>query len=203
MDAQTINAIVLAGGLSQRMGQNKALLLWQHSSFLAHLIDCCAGFFGKVLLVVKDPALYQEFCGGGVSLVADLNPDRAAMVGVYSGLVYSDTPWNFVVAVDMPHWDRAQIRRMMFETHTASCDHCAPVGVLPVCQGRIHPLKGFYHRDILSTLTQTVDDKKYNLTKYLESQSVKLLESDQKFVANINTPHDYQLWQHAVVGARC
>ncbi|PJL73268.1 molybdenum cofactor guanylyltransferase [Stenotrophomonas maltophilia] len=107
----SINGIVLAGGLSSRMGRDKAMLPWQGRTLLEHMHGVLkqAGA-GRVWVSGDYPAF------GGI-------PDRVARCGPLGGL-YSvamqmpDGP-AWVVPVDTPRVSPALLQRLRLSEDTA------------------------------------------------------------------------------------
>lgn len=99
-----IAGIVLAGGLSSRMGRDKALLPWHGRPLLAHMRELLLAAGAQPVVVSGDYPTY-----GGV-------PDRVAQRGPLGGLEAAiarlpDGP-AWVVPVDMPRLTVALLARL-------------------------------------------------------------------------------------------
>jgi molybdopterin-guanine dinucleotide biosynthesis protein A len=100
--------IVLAGGLSSRMGRDKALLPWGDGTLLDHMIG-----------LLKESGLASVIvCGErpGYPSVADPEPNQGPGIAI-SHLLASLAPdaWALIVPVDMPLLTPALIRRLLGE----------------------------------------------------------------------------------------
>lgn len=103
-DAAPLAGIVLAGGLSSRMGRDKALLAWQGRPLLAHMRDLLRAAGAEPVRISGD---YPRF--GGL-------PDRGPRCGPLGGLdtavaSLADGP-AWVVPVDMPRLDVELLHRL-------------------------------------------------------------------------------------------
>ncbi|WP_449466727.1 molybdenum cofactor guanylyltransferase [Stenotrophomonas humi] len=103
--------IVLAGGLSSRMGRDKALLPWQGQTLLAHMHDLLKRAGAGI---VRVSGSYPEFDG-----IADVVARCGPLGGVFS--VVSTLPDGpaWVVPVDMPQLDVALLHRLRDAPHAA------------------------------------------------------------------------------------
>ncbi|MBO0782076.1 MAG: molybdenum cofactor guanylyltransferase [Ktedonobacteraceae bacterium] len=108
----TTGAIILAGGQSQRMGRDKALLPWPaepgQPTFVERLVSLLSSQCAEVALVGRDAehvARLKAALGEqerSVQVVADRVPGRGPLMGIYSGLCLLQASRALVCAVDMP-----------------------------------------------------------------------------------------------------
>lgn len=94
--------MVLAGGLSRRLGQDKRWLkLWGAGgpTLLEHSIAVVGALCTDVVVVLNDPELFP---GLPARIVGDIYPGSGALGGIYSGLASAREPYALVVACDMP-----------------------------------------------------------------------------------------------------
>src|SRR6185312_3621289 len=96
------SGIILAGGHSRRMGQNKALLPHpgnQPITFVGHLASILGPLCSEVLIVARDEAHATGFMLPGVRVVFDLVPGSGPLMGLYTGLKAMTTQHALVAAV--------------------------------------------------------------------------------------------------------
>lgn len=122
--------VILAGGQSSRMGQDKARMDFLGQTLLARAVDLFTPMFAQVIVSVREPRadcvqrqIKDE--GGG------------PLAGLAAGLAAADTPWVFVMACDMPFVSRGLIEYLA--TMRSGYD-----AVVPVAAGYPQPLAAFY-----------------------------------------------------------
>jgi molybdopterin-guanine dinucleotide biosynthesis protein A len=96
-----VTALVLAGGQSQRMGQDKALLHLQDGETLVEHALAVAAAVAPEVKLVGPRARYAQFSWAG-EVVEDVFAGCGPLGGIHAGLVASNTDLNVVIAVDMP-----------------------------------------------------------------------------------------------------
>jgi molybdopterin-guanine dinucleotide biosynthesis protein A len=99
---EPISAVVVAGGKSARLGQDKRKLrLWgaDGPTLLEHTIEIMATYTDDVVVVLNDAAGWSTLPG---RVVGDVFPDMGSLGGIYSGLLVAKYAHSFVVAADMP-----------------------------------------------------------------------------------------------------
>ena len=79
-----MKAIVLAGGKSSRMGENKALLTFEGEPLLARIGNCLEDLGHEVYIAGKK-AEYDVF---PYPQIADIYPNKGPLGGIYSALVH-------------------------------------------------------------------------------------------------------------------
>ncbi|HDS1548946.1 TPA: molybdenum cofactor guanylyltransferase [Stenotrophomonas maltophilia] len=175
----SINGIVLAGGLSSRMGRDKAMLPWQGRTLLEHMHGVLkqAGA-GRVWVSGDYPAF------GGV-------PDRVARCGPLGGL-YSvamqmpDGP-AWVVPVDTPRVSPALLQRLGLSEDTA----CTVFDDEPL------PMRLQIDDHCRRVLRDLIDDPMARrslraLQERLGVTRLPLAPEDQALLLNCNTPSEWE-----------
>lgn len=109
-----VTAAVLAGGMSRRMGTDKALLPLRPGEppLLGLVLDRVARVADEVLLVASGR---PEYAGFGVPVVPDQFPGAGTLGGIASGLAAAANRRCLVVACDMPFLSVPLLRWMAAE----------------------------------------------------------------------------------------
>jgi len=94
-----VSLALLAGGLSTRMGEDKAFALLNDGTLLEWMRDRLAPLFSYVFVVTRDPSRFHDL---GLPVVNDALPETGSAVGVYSAVLASPTERVICVACDMP-----------------------------------------------------------------------------------------------------
>lgn len=133
-DISQLDAIVLAGGESRRMGVAKASLPFGETSLAGAAVTALQPVFRRVFVVTRDRG---SLAGLDVEILEDDMPLQGPLVGLARGLAHSDAPWCFVAACDMPFLQTEVITSMA--SHLTNCD-----AVIPEYDGRLQTLHAFY-----------------------------------------------------------
>ena len=172
---RTLDAIILAGGESRRMGRPKAALPWDtgtgaNTTVIGAVAMALLPLFRRTLVVARDPAGLHGL--GLVELGVDvLTDDREAqgpLAGLVRGLSASDAPWCFLAGCDMPLLRPEVIRRMALELHCWDAI-AARIG------GRLQPFHAFYSRRCLPVAEELLRSGDTSLTGLLSRLQVKCL----------------------------
>ncbi len=167
-----LTGIVLAGGRSRRIGTSKALIPWENGKLIEHMVGFMERLFPVSLVMVKDPGEFLFLESPGVRVLRDLTRETHPLGGIYSGLHYSDTPYAFVCACDMPY-----IQPELVEVLWTSCEGYE--ATVPVWDDRPQPLCGIYSRDCLDAIKAMIDRKQYAIQELLRSVRTNLIREDE------------------------
>jgi molybdopterin-guanine dinucleotide biosynthesis protein A len=95
---QRLSAVVLAGGMSRRMGRDKALETIAGRTLLARAVDAVLEVTGDVSIVGHRDA-YLRY---GVPVIADDYPGTGPLGGIATALRHARQEFVLVVACDLP-----------------------------------------------------------------------------------------------------
>jgi molybdopterin-guanine dinucleotide biosynthesis protein A len=203
-DISQLDAIVLAGGDSRRMGSPKAILPFGSTTLVGAAVEALRPVFRQVLVITRDKA---PLSGLDVEILEDDRPLQGPLVGLARGLSHSGAPWCFLAACDMPFLQTKVIQKMA--AHLRGCD-----AVVPEYNGRLQTLHAFYSNSCLSfaeeLLGQGITSMKALLprcrvTRLTEDhfasvpgglQSFRDLDTDEEYRAALNA-HDFPPAQSA------
>lgn len=187
-----ITLLIIAGGMSSRMGRDKRWLQLGGMGLLERtLVKAKAAHFGAISLCVEDdkPELKRLAARYGATVCLDRSERQGPLAGLSAGLAHMSTDWALAISGDMPFFDFAAVRPLR-----PKCQPGVQV-VLPVAGGRRQPLSGFYHRS-LAALCQTAlrqgERRLYHLIEQTAHLEVTITNSDAVFF-NVNTPEDLRL----------
>ena len=94
-----VSIAILAGGKSKRMGQDKAFLPVGKQMVIERVIERVRPFTDDLFISTNTPEAFSQF---NLPMVGDIQPDKAALGGIYSAIYAAQHQSVLVVACDMP-----------------------------------------------------------------------------------------------------
>jgi len=186
-----ISVIVLAGGASQRMGSNKALLpAGEHETLVGRVVANLRVLSDDLILVSNSPELYADL---PVRHAADQFQGAGPLAGLHAGLLAARHPWVFVAACDMPLVDHRLVRYMMILT----AGHDA---VVPRIGESVEPLHALYSRACLPAIeARLLTDQRRVISfypdvrvRYVDASEIAIFDRAGRTFSNANTPEDWE-----------
>lgn len=207
-----ISGIILAGGKSRRMGQDKALLELDGKPILQHVLDRIAPLCAEVILVANDASAYTQFA---VKIINDVLPGKGSLGGLYSGLLEARHDYAFAVACDMPFVNPALVRYLISlapqndvvipRAHDPSSRaKRAPRADRPMAkENDLHPMHAIYSKRCLPIIAERLRADDLRLIGFLPDVRTRIVEQneidrfDPKHLSffNTNTPDDFRFAQ--------
>ncbi len=198
----TISGIVLAGGRSTRMGQDKASLPFGDETMLDRVVRVVRGVVDEVIVVARpdqgggSPQLRgggNPFLGLPVRVVHDPIADLGPLAGIAAGLSASASELNIIIACDMP-LIRPEILRRLIELR-GDADIC-----LAVVDGHASPLCAVYRTTVARTAQALLDSGERRVmalldrvpTKRVDAAAFRDIDPDLDSFVSCDTPEAYQ-----------
>jgi molybdopterin-guanine dinucleotide biosynthesis protein A len=183
-----LQAFILAGGASSRMGTDKSQLVIDQQTFTERIADTLFEVTDSVTLVgraLDDSTLPK---------VPDIYAQWGALGGLHAALAACRREWAIVVACDLPF----VTRELFLFLASLRLDHEA---VVPLQQDeRPQPLAALYSgdpcRQRAEALIQAERRRPLDLleavnTRWVAFDEIRNLDQAERFFVNINTPEDY------------
>lgn len=203
----SIAAIVLAGGRSSRMGEDKAQLSLGSETLLQHTCRVALACTPRVSVVTPWPARYRPTLPPEVCVIPEQplpgeterfhGPLVALAQAIEAIQTSPDQPesidWVLALACDLPNLSPEPLRRWMTDLDTLDPDVLA---YLPRRQGRWEPLCGFYRRRCLRSLKMYVAKGGRSFQNWgAQNPITPAPVEDNNLLVNLNTPQDFKRWQ--------
>ena len=185
-----LSCVVQAGGLSSRMGCDKARMAFCGEPLIERVLGRLAPVAGELVVTTSRPselAYLEEHAFGGLvpHVVADLEGPAGAMRGIASSLAAARLPLVAIVACDMPF--------VSLELIGALAD-CVEIEALDVCVPReergIEPLCAVWRRDACAPVAQELLSCDRQRIRCLINRVVAVAGSTLCF-ENVNTPEEF------------
>jgi molybdopterin-guanine dinucleotide biosynthesis protein A len=185
-----VTGVLLAGGKSRRMGEDKRFLSIGEETLYEHSLAVLRSVFQTVVVVIAQdsPPLDSD-----VPVWRDLIPGCGSLGGLYTGLKQAMTPSVFAVACDMPFLDPVTVR--YFLTVEGEADL-----VMAKLHNRLHPMHALYHRRCLPVMETLIREHELKIQQLADHPSLRVrLVTPEELVRidpagrsfyNVNTPAD-------------
>ena len=186
-----LEAIVLAGGSSRRMGQDKALLELNDVPLLQHVCEVAAACARQTYIVTPwgDRYSHLQLSAKFVVEPTESGAPLGPLVGFASGLEATRSEWVLLLACDLPFLNAASLQRGAARLAQLSPDIVAMLH--PHSKGW-DPLCGFYRRCCLSNAQAAIAAGIRSLQSWLSEQAIAVWENaDPQLFVNCNTPEDW------------
>ncbi len=192
--ADSVSAVVLAGGLSRRLGRDKAVEPLAGEPLIRRVLSSVAQVTDQTVVVVNDAARASELTlGKDVVAAVDRYPGAGSLGGIFTGLEAARTGWALVVACDMPFLNVPLLRRILSLRTGRDA-------VVPVIEGRPEPTHAAYSRRCLPHIERRLQANDLKISRFYENVEVEYIQQhvvdeydpDHLSFFNINTEQDLQ-----------
>jgi molybdopterin-guanine dinucleotide biosynthesis protein A len=193
--------VVVAGGVSRRLGEDKRRLrLWGDAgpTLLEHTVGVLRPLCAEVVVVLNDPEAWADL---PARLTPDVYPDAGSLGGIYAGLAAASSPYALVVAADMPLLSPALLRALL--DRPREYDALVPRSPAPGSTRNkmdVEPLHAVYSRRCLEPLRATLDQGRRRIVEFLALVRVETVAPEElrrhdphgHAFLNVNTPQDLE-----------
>lgn len=178
-----LDALILAGGESRRMGSDKSLLPYGGQTLIEHVAAQLTPVARVVRISTGGQAPHTTL---GLPLVSDLRPGLGPLMGIASGLRASSRDWTLVVATDIPALPLHLLGVLWEYTGSARC-------IVPqTYEGRLQPLFALYHRDLAAEILAFLDQGERRVLDFIGSCGATILATPNVKIANLNDRSAYE-----------
>ncbi len=186
---KNITGVILVGGKSRRMGQDKAFMDVSGKPLFERVLDVFAANFTRILLAGDRG---ERFIDYALPIHADIYPG-SSLGGLYTGLFRADTDAIFVSSCDLPFPSSAVLRHLcsLVEGHDA---------VVPKTAYGLEPLFAVYSKNCLEPMQAMLDAGILSIldllpqidVRYVDEAELAVINTTENAFLNLNTPADYQ-----------
>ncbi|PAX60005.1 molybdenum cofactor guanylyltransferase [Brunnivagina elsteri] len=191
MTKDKLTAIILVGGKSSRMGQDKSLLPINGIPLLLGVYQVAAACANRVYFITPWQERYQDLLPENSIFIREdllLGETQGPLVAFSQGLAQVETEWVLLLACDLPKLKIEIVQAWAEKLVDVRKDAIAflahhPKGWEPLC--------GFYHRSSLPGLNEFINEGGRSFQQWLNQNIVEIIPSNQTSIFfNCNTPED-------------
>ncbi|HVD78078.1 MAG TPA: molybdenum cofactor guanylyltransferase [Vicinamibacteria bacterium] len=184
-----VTGFAVAGGRSQRMGSDKALLAWAGTTLLEHTLARLRDVCAEVCILSGVQIRYASY---GVPAHADLVPEAGPLGGVHAGLRNLGVSLGLFLGVDTPLVPSPLLRALVAAAGGFDA-------VVPVVGGRPEPLCAVYRGTCLAPVQRRLEAGERKMTSFWPDVRVRTMAEDELasfgdpavMFRNLNTTEDY------------
>ncbi len=180
-----INALILVGGKSTRMGVDKSNLTYFNKPQIDHVFDLLKELVPKENIyysVRKNQTLENKL------VITDEFPNLGPFGAIYSAFKYDNTKAWLVLAIDIPYIS-VKVLKYLFNNRNTNC-------IATTFQGKDkkypEPLITIYETTLFPILKENLKNNTLSLINILKSNKVELIKIDDSIIQNINYKEDYE-----------
>ena len=181
-------AVILAGGMSRRMGRDKAALPYGEETMLSHLVRLYRPYFDITAVSLNTPGRFETY---GALEVVDRHPGDGPLAGLEAAFLDTGADLIFLTGTDLPLGDPALAQYLM----EVRGDH--DVCLIRSAKGP-EPLFAIYSSACLGAISKALEEGRRSMFSMI--QQVRTLELPaesltgfdvQRILTNVNDPAEY------------
>ncbi|MGA1846650.1 molybdenum cofactor guanylyltransferase [Deferribacter abyssi] len=187
-----ISCAILAGGQSRRFGSDKTVAKLYGYSFTEILSIKLSKISSDVMVISKDNSKFDF--KKNVRFINDEFEAQCPLVGIITALKNALNEWVFITSADSPLLKIEFVNLLYNDLDSYDV-------LLPVIDGKIYTLNGFYHKKILNILLDYFKKGTYrlldiypelNIFYFDDVEKIKKVDEGLFSFININTKDDYE-----------
>ncbi len=198
----TVTGLILSGGKSSRMGQDKGRMIVNEKPLIQWAIESLSPQVNECWINANDDQ--ADYAKWGLKIIKDEAPffQCGPLSGIYTALKIIQTEWLAVIPIDSPWIPPQFITQQLSVVTTGKINHQKknqPLTILVAQEnGMIEPMFSIIHRTAYSRLVEFLheNEKKSSSAFLLTLPHIKTIWQDKfYFCHNLNTQKDIVLYQ--------
>jgi molybdopterin-guanine dinucleotide biosynthesis protein A len=183
-----ITGIILSGGKSIRMGENKAFIKIEGAPIINRIYALFKELFQEIIIVTDQKELFANF---NSNIYSDLIPNKGVLGGLYTGIFFSNFHYSFCVACDMPFIKKSLVQYLIKNIKDEDV-------IVPRTKDGLQPLHAIYSKNCLDPIKRIIEQGKYKIIDFYNLVNLKIVEENdfvsldphrESFI-NMNTPEE-------------
>ena len=181
-------AVILAGGMSRRMGRDKAALPFGEETMLSHLVHTYQPYFDVTAVSLNIPGRFDT---AGAMEVVDRRPGEGPMAGLEAAFLDTGADVIFLTGTDLPFGDPALARHLV-----------ESLGTHDICLIRSdkgpEPLFAVYSSRCLSAIRKSLEEGRRSMYGVIQQMDTLELPAESlpqfdiaRILSNVNDPEEY------------
>jgi len=163
-----LSLALLSGGLSSRMGRDKALMPFLGRPLIQRILERLAGVGEQVILSTNHP---DDYAFLNLPTYPDIQPDSGSLGGLYTALSVAGHSILAAVACDMPFANLA-----LFKYERLLLSQTGADVVIPSSSEGLEPLHAVYRRDTcLPVVRSALESGNLKMVGWLPEVSVRIV----------------------------
>ena len=186
MNKSDITGIILSGGKSSRLGEEKGLAAFNGKPLVSYAIEVLRPISGKLIISANNQI--EEYEKYGYDVVQDEFSGVGPMGGILACLKKSESRFNLILSCDTPF-----ISTALYEYLLKSAEYYQVV--VPKHDGFIEPLCSIFATNVLWELQNSMERGSYKMRDFFDKVNFKAIDIspelsffNEDLFVNINTP---------------
>ncbi|MEE1134691.1 MAG: molybdenum cofactor guanylyltransferase, partial [Methanobrevibacter sp.] len=194
------SCIILCGGKSSRMGQDKGSMIIQNKPMIKHILTTLNHQISEAIIVLNNPeriAKYSKFIDPSdytytIRFVEDEIKDKGPMPGILTGLTQITGKYSLVLPCDSPYVSASYISTI-FNEIDESFDAVVPYHDSENKLKTSEPLHSIYSKNIIPEIEGLISQDILHIKGLIEKIDTKFVLIDNKKIEkkefrNLNRP---------------
>ncbi len=183
----TIEAYVLAGGKSSRMGKDKALMQFRGKRMIQHVLNAIA----PLKIPIKIVANTDEYNKLGYEVFKDIVEAKGPMGGILTAMHHTQASYIIVISCDIPFLTTMLLRQLVEGIEDYNI-------IIPQSKGRLHPLCCIIKTSLKAEIEKRVGNNQLKMLELIQDTHSKIVNVDdsmsdrEDLLYNINTPEEFE-----------
>ena len=192
-----MTGIILAGGRSKRMGENKAFIDAVGIPLFERVYRVFEEIFSEIIIVANDARPFKRY---EARFQKDVILNKGALGGLYTGLLHSSSYHTFCSACDMPLLNPLLIKYMTKEKDEYDV-------IVPKTPDGLHPLHAIYSKQCLIPIKQLLNRDDLKIVnffhqvrvRYIEEMEIREFDPHMMSIINVNTEEEMEAVRNILI----
>lgn len=196
------SCIILCGGQSRRMGQDKGSMIIQDKPMIKHILSTLNHHIDEAIIVLNDKSRvdrYSEFINSNdysyqITFLEDKIKNKGPLPGIMTGLGKINSNYALVLPCDSPYVSEKYIETIFSQidvNYQAIVPYHDETNRLKTSE----PLHSIYKKEIIADIEKLVNDNILHIKGLIEKIDTKFVLIDNKKIEkkefrNLNRPED-------------